>query len=145
MEMEKMMGTKEAAAAKPRLFVREMSLANIMLAIQFLLGMYINLYVKFPSSGPADAWSFAWHTWPVAAHIILGTLILLAGISTLVRSIRLKSRHWITYASFAVAAMLLSVIGGERFITTQNDLASYLMSFGFLAGLLVLNRGLYTQ
>jgi len=145
MEMEKMMGKKEEGAVKARLFVREVSLANVTLAIQFLLGMYINLYVGFPSSGPAEAWSFAWHTWPVAAHIILGTLILLTSISTLVRAIRLKNRHWITFIGLGVSAMLLSVIGGERFITTQNELASYLMSFGFLGGLLALNWGLYTQ
>ena len=111
MEMEKMMGKKEEGAVKARLFVREVSLANVTLAIQFLLGMYINLYVGFPSSGPAEAWSFAWHTWPVAAHIILGTLILLTSISTLVRAIRLKNRHWITFIGLGVSAMLLSVIG----------------------------------
>jgi len=145
MEMEKMMGKTEEGATKPRLFVREVSLANVTLTIQFLLGMYINLYVKFPTSGPADAWSFAWHSWPVAAHIILGTLILLTSISTLVRSIILKNRHWILFASVGAAAMLLSVIGGETFITTQNELASYLMSFGFLTGLLALDWSFYTQ
>ena len=93
MEMEKSMEntaqTKTSDTVKARLFVREVTLANVTLAIQFLFGMYINLYVKFPTSGPADAWSFAWHTWPVAVHIILGTLILLTSISTLVRAIRL--------------------------------------------------------
>jgi hypothetical protein len=145
MEMEKTMGKAEEVVTKPRLFVREVSGANVSLAIQFLLGMYINLYVKFPTSGPADAWRFAWHNWPVGAHIILGTLILLAGISTLVRSILLKNRHWIIFSGLGMAALLLSVIGGETFITTQNELASYLMSFGFLAVLLALNWGLYTQ
>ncbi len=145
MEMEKAMQTKVDAMVKPRLFVREVSLANVSLAIQFLLGMYINLYVEFPTSGPAAAWSFAWHNWPVAVHIILGTIILLSSISTLVRAIRLKNRHWIKFIGLGVAAMLLSVLGGEGFITTHNELASYLMSFGFLAGLLALNWGLYTQ
>jgi hypothetical protein len=149
MEMEKPIEMTAQATTgdmvKPRLFVREVSLANVSLAIQFLLGMYINLYVNFPKTGPADAWKFAWHTWPVAAHIILGTLILLSSISTLVRSIILKNRHWIIYVSIGVAAMLLSVIGGETFITTQNELASFFMSFGFLIGLLALNWSLYTQ
>jgi hypothetical protein len=145
MEMEKAMQARPEDTPIPRLFAREMYGANVSLAIQFLLGVYINLYVKFPTSGPADAWSFAWHTWPVAAHIILGTLILLAGISTLVRSIRLKNRHWITFAGLGVAALLLSVIGGESFITTQNELASYFMSFGFLVGFLAFNWGLYAQ
>jgi hypothetical protein len=41
--------------------------------------------------------------------------------------------------------MLLSVIGGETFVTTQNELASYLMSIGFLIGILSLNVGFLTQ
>ena len=130
---------------KPRLFAREVVMANISLAIQFLFGMYINLYVEFPAGGPAEYWKFAWHSWPVVIHIILGTLILLASLSTLVRSIMLKNRHWIIFASLSAAAMLLSVIGGETFITTQNELASYLMSLGFLTGLLAINWSFYTQ
>jgi uncharacterized membrane protein YozB (DUF420 family) len=131
--------------SKPHLFTREVPAANIVLAVQFLLGMYINLYVSFPSGGPAEAWNYAWKTPVVAAHIILGTLALLAGISTLVRSIRMKNRHWILFAGMATAAMLLSVIAGETFITMQSELASYLMAFGFLAGLMALDWGFFTQ
>ena len=141
MEMKKTMGV----TVRPRMFVREVTLANVTLVIQFLLGMYINLYVEFPTSGPADAWKFAWSSLPVAAHIILGTLGLLATIVMLVRSIIRKNRHWIVVASIGVAGLLLSVIGGETFITVQNELASYLMSIGFLTTLLALNWGLYTQ
>jgi hypothetical protein len=141
MEMEK----REAGAVKPRLFVREVAGANATLAVQFLFGMYINLFVKFPAGGPAEAWNFAWHTWPVVVHILLGTLIVLLGIISLVRSIRMKNRHWILFFGLGVAAMVLSVIGGETFITTQNELASYFMALGFLTGLLALNWGLYTQ
>ena len=145
METEKMTGRTGEGATKPHLFLQEVARANVLLVIQFLFGMYINLYVKFPTGGPAEYWKFAWHTWPVVFHIILGTLILLFSINSLVRAIRLKNRHWIKFISLGVAAMLLSVIGGETFITTQNELASYGMSFGFLVGLLALNWGLYTQ
>ncbi len=137
MEMEKTL--------KPRMFVREVTLANVTLVIQFLLGMYVNLYVEFPTSGPADAWRFAWSSAPVAAHIILGALILLASISMLVRSIIRKNRHWIIVSSVGVAGMLLAVVGGETFITSLNELTSFLMSVGFLVALLALNWGLYSQ
>ena len=129
----------------PRMFVREVTLANVTLVIQFLLGMYINLFVEFPTSGPADAWKFAWSSVPVAAHIILGTLGLLSTILLLVRSIRLKNRHWIMVAGIGVAAILLAVLGGELFITTLKELASYLMAVGFVAALLTLDWGFYTQ
>ena len=60
MEMEKTMNKMEEAAPKPRLFVREVAGTNVALVIQFLLGMYVNLYVNFPTTGPAEAWKFAW-------------------------------------------------------------------------------------
>jgi hypothetical protein len=56
-----------------------------------------------------------------------------------------KNRHMILFGSIGTAAMLLSVLGGETFLSTQNELASYLMSFGFLTGMLSLNWGFFTQ
>jgi hypothetical protein len=82
---------------------------------------------------------------PVIAHILLGTIILIATVITFIRSIRMKNRHLIIYGAVGTAAMLLSVIMGETFITTQNDIASYFMSVGFLVGILALNYGTLTQ
>jgi len=49
------MQTNAGDTARPRLFAREIAFTNIALVIQFLLGMFINLYVNFPTSGPAEA------------------------------------------------------------------------------------------
>jgi hypothetical protein len=141
MEIEKTNQTMRDA----RPSIRGILLPDTLMVTQFLLGMYINLYIKFPTSGPSDAWRFAWHTLPVAAHIILGTLILLSTILTLVQSAMRKNRHMVKFGSIGVAAMLLSVLGGETFITTQSEMASYLMSIGFLAGILAFNVGFLTQ
>ena len=70
---------------------------------------------------------------------------MLGGISLLIRAIRRKNRHWITYSAIAVFGLILGYLGGERYITTLNDVASYLMSVGFLIVFLALNWGLYTQ
>jgi len=140
--VEKTMQTRPGDTAKPRMFVREIMFSNIALVIQFLLGMYVNLYVTFPTTGPADAWKFVWTVWPVAAHLILGSLLLLGGISLLVRAIARKNRHWITFGAIAVFGLLLAYLGGERYVTTLNDIASYVMSVGFLTTFLALNWGL---
>jgi hypothetical protein len=129
---------------KPRLFEREVVGVNAALVVQFLLGMYLNMYVEFPKNGPAAAWAFARSSFAVMTHIILGTLLLVGGIALLVRAIRAKNRHWTIVASIAVFGMLMSWSGGERFITTQNDVASYFMAVGFLISLLGFNWGLYT-
>ena len=129
---------------KPRLFEREVVGVNAALVVQFLLGMYMNMYVEFPKTGPLAAWDFAKHSVVVMAHIILGTGLLIGGIALLVRAIRAKNRHWTIVASIAVFGLLMSWSGGERFITTQNDIASYFMAVGFLITLLGFNWGLYT-
>ena len=130
---------------KPRRFVREVLGLNVALVIQFLLGMYINMYVEFQKTGPLAAWTFAKHSVVVMTHIVLGTLLLIGGIALLVRAMRSKNHHWTIVASIAVFGMLMSWLGGERYITTQNDIASYFMAVGFLISLLGFNWGLYTQ
>ena len=81
----------------------------------------------------------------MGAHIILGTLLLLGDISLLVRAIRRKDTHWIMFYAIAVFGLLLAYLGGERYITTLNDIASFVMAIGFLITFLGLNWGLYTQ
>lgn len=134
---------EKTAQARPRPFAPQMMSALILLVIQYALGMYINLYVTIPNTGPAAAWSYAWHNIPVAAHIIIGTLSLLFAIILLVRAIQMKNRHLITLGVIGVTALLLAVIGGEEFITTHNDIFSYLMSLGFVAAILDMSWGYF--
>jgi hypothetical protein len=129
---------------RPRVFVREATFGIILLVIQYVLGMIINLFIKFPASGPGEAWRFAWSNITVAAHIILGTAGFLMVLSMLIRSIVRKNRHWILVTSLGTAAFALAVFGGETFITTQNDFASFVMAFGFLAAILVFSWGLFS-
>ena len=134
---------EKAVQPEPRMFVREATFGIIFLVIQFILGMIINLFIEFPTTGPADAWKFAWRSVPVAAHIIIGTVGFLMIVSMLVRSIKRKNSHWITVTSIGVAAMALAVIGGEAFVTTQSEIASFFMSVGFVAAILDLSWGLF--
>ena len=134
---------KNTLQSRPRMFVREGTFAIIFLVIQYILGMIISLFIELPTTGPADAWRFAWKSIPIAAHIIIGTVGLLATVSLLIRSILRKNRHWITVASIGVAAMALAVTGGEIFVSTQSEIASFLMSIGFIAAILDFSWGLF--
>ncbi len=49
---------EKTALAKPRMFAPQMISAVIFLVIQYVLGMYINLYVEIPSTGPARGVEF---------------------------------------------------------------------------------------
>jgi hypothetical protein len=150
MDMEKPGQVKEpetplqkAAGSNP--MVKAIILPDVLLILQFLLGMYNNFYVNFPEkAGPLDNWKFALHSISEQAHILLGIVLLVLVIITMVRAARMKSRHMIIVGYIGLAAVLLAILGGVLFVTTQNDLYSYLMSIGFLAAIMNVNIGILT-
>jgi hypothetical protein len=116
-----------------RLSVHEGSSVLIFLVIQYLLGIYTNLFVAFPTNGLAFSGSEALRAGPVGNEILIGEISFLLGLILLNRSIKAKNRHLIILASIGVAAMALALIGGELFIRTQSAIASFLMTAGFVA------------
>lgn len=140
METEK--NVQQKPGMKPQ--VRALILPDALLVIQFILGMYNNLYVTFPTSGFLDNWKFAARSISESLHILIGTIILVFTFNTLAKAIRMKNRHMITVGIIGGFSMLLAFIGGILFVSTQNDVWSYAMSIGFLIGILGLNIGALT-
>jgi hypothetical protein len=140
MELEKNVQPKPRM--KPQL--RVLLLPDILLVIQFILGMYNNFYVTFPKTGFLNDWKFAGRSIPESLHILNGLIILVLTFITLIRAIRMKNRHMITVGIIGAFSMLLATLGGILYVSTQNDLASYAMSIGFLIGILNLNIGVLT-
>ena len=112
------------------------------LAVQFLLGMVINLYTEFPESGDVrHYWEFANHNWLVMIHMIFGTLLVIGAISFLVRSVRSKLAQWKLPATLGLLSLILAWGAGDAFIGTQNDAFSYLMALGFILGIVCYSWG----
>ncbi len=113
------------------------------LSVQFLLGMWITFFVEFPENGDAHAnWQYAMDSLPIVLHIILGTLLVIGTVSLFVQTIRCHVDAWRIPAVLAFISLLIAWISGEIFVATQNDSVSYLMSIGFLVGILSLSFGL---
>jgi hypothetical protein len=107
------------------------------LVVQYLLGMYVNLFVAFPSSATEQQlWEFAWSQPALAAHIILAILILLGAIVLCTRAIFGKNRQWIVASSVGLIATLAAGASGVVFIPLQSDVYSYVMSLMFLIAIL---------
>lgn len=103
------------------------------LAVQFLLGMYVTMYVSFPADASTQAaWESASGNVWVLLHIVVGLFILLGSVSYLVAVIRQKQKQLLGYAVVGLAAILAAVTGGERFISLQDDGYSMLMAIGFI-------------
>ena len=118
--------------------------ASIALAVQFALGMIINLYVEFPAdTSPHTQWEFAIRNPFIVAHLVIGTLIVLGAVTMVVRAIRQNTTTWKLPAAFGLVSVLAAWIAGDTFVTTQADLLSYAMSLAFLLAILSYGWGIY--
>ena len=115
------------------------------LVVQYALGMYVNLYVSFPSgANDGQLWEFAWSQTPLAGHILLAMLILLGALILFGRSIVQRDRRWTIASGIALLAILAAGGSGAAFIPSQTDLYSYSMSLMFLVAILSYSWVLFT-
>lgn len=114
------------------------------LFLQYLFGMFANLFVQFPDTKNETAlWEFARGQVAVMIHIIIAFLLLIAAVVLLIRSIRRKDKSWVTGASVGLFWILVAFISGVRFIPTQEDLYSFFMSVAFILAFLSYGWVLY--
>ncbi len=101
------------------------------LAVQFLLGMAVNLYVHLPSAGAGMAEMMG--SGPlVMTHMMLG--MLLAAGALVAVAVAIPYGRWaVGCAAVALGGILVAGLGGLLFLTDgQSNGASYLMAVGFL-------------
>jgi hypothetical protein len=116
------------------------------LIVQYILGMITNLFVTFPDTTiEGKLWEYAWSQISEASHIILGLLLFIGALVLLIRALRYKNRTWTIAASTGLGGILLAIYGGVRFIPTQNDPYSLVMSIAFIVALLALVWGFYAS
>jgi hypothetical protein len=108
--------------------------AVVMLVIEFALGVVVNLYAKLPPSDAGktlfSAFGAAVTDGPVALtlHALLGTLLLITGISALVRASLLRRGVLITVTGVALLAILLAWLSGTRFVADSGNGESLVMA-----------------
>jgi len=116
-----------------------------MLVLQYLLGIATNLFVTFPESGTeGQFWKFAWSQGVLAAHIILGILLMLGSLVLFVRAIAYKNKGWIVVSLIGFIAIFAAGLAGALFIPSQKDWYSMVMSISFIVALLTYFWGFYS-
>ncbi len=112
----------------------------IALVLQYVLGMFVNLYVQFPDSlpgGNAFAWVFT-HSVLIQAHIYLGTLLLILPLITLGLSFTLRDVRRVLMSLAGFLLLFLSYAGGMLFMSNvQESAPSMWMAIGMIAALVV--------
>ncbi len=128
----------------------------LFLAIQFLAGMLVNLFVVLPMQHPgANApeyfsgvargvwWALGNSGWELQLHVVIGLLLALASIALIVFAIALRRRAWIIASILGWVGVFAAGFNGASFMNYGHDFSSLLMSIGFLLAMVSYALGLY--
>jgi hypothetical protein len=115
---------------------------SVMLLAQYGLGMGVNIYARVPAAdhgaGIAGALGRALTSQPVvlAAHSVLGLLMLVAGASVLTRALLTRHRRAIAASGAGLAAIVAAAGSGAAFVS--NGQAGASMAMAILTGVALL-------
>jgi len=100
--------------------------AAVMLVIQYGLGIGVNLYITVPTGGSAGrAVGRAFSSGPLlAAHTVLGLLLIVTAVSLVVRAVIARHRTIIVLSALGLLAILAAAGSGLSFTRSGADGAS---------------------
>ncbi len=108
--------------------------AVVMLLLEFDLGVGVNLYATLPTSdhGKAlfPAFGSAVTGGPVVlgVHAVLGTILLITGVSAVVRAALLRQTVLIVITGVSLLGIVVAWLSGARFVGTMANGASLAMA-----------------
>jgi hypothetical protein len=131
--------------------------ALIMLVIQFLLGMYVNLFVTIPTNHPGArppeyfsgvAKSVLWAITQsglifLILHAAFGLVIVVGAGVLLVQAIQSRMRSLILTTSFGAFGVVAAGFNGGSFLNYNQDFSSMIMAAGFAVAMISYVFGLY--
>jgi len=115
----------------------------ILLAVQFALGIGVNLYVTLPAAGHPGHASWFGNGALLALHATLGMLLILGAIFVLVRAIMARNATLIITSAAGLVAILLAAFFGSGFTDKLTDGYSLGMAIAFAVALACYAIGLY--
>src|SRR5213080_4068295 len=112
-----------------------------LLIVQFLLGMFANLFITFSTSTDPNplAVVFTGGSPALMVHVLIAVVLLMLALQVLVTAAFINRRPVVGVASAGFASIALSFFTGIAFVYSgyANDSLSYLMAVGFLFGLII--------
>jgi hypothetical protein len=124
--------------------LRQASLAIlIVLAVQFALGIGVNLYVTLPAAGHPGHASWFGNGALLALHAALGMFLLLASIFVLVRAIMARSVTLVITSAAGLVAIFAAAFFGSGFTDKLTDGYSLGMALATAVALVCYAIGLF--
>jgi hypothetical protein len=119
--------------------LRQASLAAlVLLVIQYGIGIAINLYVTVPAADHGHSIGTAISNGPgvLAAHIVIGLLVILAAAALVVQAIRARHPGVIVTSVIGLLALVGAAAQGAAFVSNAHPSAS--MTMAILTGVALL-------
>ncbi len=105
----------------------------LLLFIQFILGIYINLYVNFP---PITSHGFMrmpmTNFIPIMIHMVFGFLILFASFIIFYLMLKISDNVLIISSTISFIFVLIAGLSGFLFLFNESNTYSFLMAFSFI-------------
>lgn len=113
----------------------------VLLVAEYLLGMYVNLYVAVPAADAGHGLGTAISGGPavLSAHAVIGLLLTLGAVAVLVTAISIRRPAGIAVSAAGLAAMGLAASAGSSFTATGKPGDS--MAMAVLTGVAMLGYG----
>lgn len=131
------------------------ALTLLLLAVQFLIGMVVNLFVPNIPDHPGTnapeyfggvvqgvAWALAHGAWSLQIHAVIGILLFLASLLLIGLAIATRRGAWITVAVIGWIGIMGAGFNGASFLNYGHNFSSLLMSVGFFLAMLSYVAGL---
>lgn len=128
----------------------------LLLLLQFLIGMWVNLFVTPPKSHPGrnaseyfggvaqvTRWALGHATVILRLHVILGLLLVIMVFVVIGIAIRTRGRTWLGWSLLGAFGVGAAGFNGASFLNYGNDFSSMLMSAGFAVAVAAYMAALY--
>ncbi len=128
----------------------------LLLAVQFLVGMVVNLFVQLPDTHPGAqagdyfsgvaqgvSWAIGAGALPLQVHVVIGLLLLVTSLAILGLAIASRQRTWIVAAVLGWIGITAAGFNGASFLNYGHDFSSMLMATGFLVAIVSYGLGMY--
>lgn len=130
--------------------------ALLLLAIQFLVGMLVNLFVVVPAVHPGTAapdyfvgvaqgvvWALENAVVALRLHVIIGLLLFIDALALIALAIASRRRAWVVSSLLGLLGIMAAGFNGASFMNYGHDFSSLFMSIGFLTAVIAYALGFY--
>lgn len=128
------------------------------LALQFILGMILNMFVSLPAKHPGQSGNYfvrSGHSfgWAITLgggvtlflHVIIAIGLLLGSAAFIVRAAKAHSKLWLWVSSIGFVGIITAFSHGLAFLDFNNDVDSFIMAMGYIVATIAYVSGIFTE